>query len=230
MKKFFYLSAIFAFAALLSSCNSDEDSYHMFSVDSDLGKTTYPDVFVDQSIDTLRIHTTDSFEANTNCDWLSFGETNSATISKKVNYAYGSIATFNLAIKFGVNNGDKARITYINFIANGRTTARGYKQWNCHNIFDPMPTFTDPETKTVAVFNKMVESTAPTDSIAFTLYDNATLSSDAEWLSAEQTTFAAGTHVVKLSIERNPTLAERAAKLTLRSENGGKSIINITQK
>ena len=67
--------------------------------------------------------------------------------------------------------------------------------------------------------------------VIFTTYaNNATLTSDAEWLTPVEENFAnAGRHVVNINCEANPTEVERSATLLLTS-NGITTPITITQE
>ena len=230
MKKFFTLSAIFATVALMSGCNDEEDSFHAIYINSDITTGNILPIYADQSGDTLRVQTTDSFEANADGGWVTFAETNSATISKAVNYAYGNVVTFKLGVKFSPNTSDATRYSNVIFKANGREAGVGYVQAHFHDILNPKGTYTDKITHKDIVFGKSVESTTMLDSIAFTLYDKATLSSDADWLTVRESSFEAGTHTVYLDIKPNDAITERTARLTLLSDNGAKSTIHITQK
>lgn len=230
MKKIFSLTAAFAVALGLGSCSSDEDTFHYFGIDSDLGSGVVQYVYADQSGDTIRVRTTDSFDASTDASWLRFAENGSSTLSKNVKYVYGGIESIKVPVVFDVNNSSERRVTAVDFVANGHRSTMVYVQLYYHRILTPAPTFTNEDLREGAVFSKVVESSTTTDSIAFTLYDNATLSSSDEWLSVPEQSYAAGTHTVYFNMEPNNTLTDRTAHITLRSANGAKSVINITQK
>ncbi|GAY29995.1 kinase suppressor of Ras 2-like [Prevotella sp. MGM2] len=76
----------------------------------------------------------------------------------------------------------------------------------------------------------LLNAQAKTDTaIVFTVYqDNATLSSSETWAVPETTTFSAGRHNVRISLEPNPTTSSRTATLTLTSA-GVNTPISIIQ-
>ena len=229
MKKIFSLTAAVACAVLLSGCNDKDSDYHSFGLTSSISNEGIVMVYSDQPGDVLTVQSTDSWKANTGCDWLMFTESGSSTAERHIDYAYGSAETAMLPLTFAANNTGSVRVAAIRFTANGREAGIQYVQLYFMNVTDPAPSYTDASRFAGATFTKEVEASATSATIAFTLQSAATLASDQNWLTLSETSFAAGEHEVTLTLDPNTTGADRFANLTLLSSTGAKTMITVKQ-
>ena len=172
-------------------------------------------LYADQTMDTTLIYSLDSWQATKEGDWF-------------------SITPENFEVKPGVSIFNKMTFTTTpNTTGKGRTglvTIHAYHtisqslyQTPWLNITYPFAQYTEGEDHTFATrkatFRLSLLSSATASQLRFTTYaENASLTSDAEWVTPEKTIFLApNSYEVKLTIQPNKSKDARSAQLTLTS-------------
>ena len=234
MKTLHFLSYI-CIACLCTACYDGDDSFHYLSI------PTKSVVYADQTTDTLNIISSDSWTASQKANWLSMEydkyENKSASGASKM-----------VPLILQPNTTGQVRGTYIKVTSNKKSLSRSKVQVYWMNIIRPQAQYTgethnagawtmsDNISELKASFNHTDSISVERDSIMFFLYDkSATVQSDADWITLENTEFTrpAG-DIVRLKkayykLSRNTTNANRTATLTITSSNGVSTPITITQ-
>lgn len=215
MKKLF-------FAALavcgMAACNSDSETHIVQFINGT------PNLYADQSIDTLYVYATDSWTATSSATWLTIDKG-----SESLTIPAGSAAFSKMALTAAPNTTGALRTAYIQASS---PSASGYyvvSQAYWLNVTRPTAVY-DSELKK-ATFGHSITWNTLGDTIAFQNYtDGATLTSDASWIQPQTTaTYDAGEHTVYFTVEQNATGADRTATLTLTSA-GVSTPITVVQK
>ena len=232
MKKIALLATVVA--ALFTSCSeSGEYEFHQtyFTPQEPNGKILY----ADQVSDSTRVISYDPWTAsayfNNGTDaWFSITPT-------ECNFTAGEqFASMRINIQGAVNNTGKIRSGHI-VVKSYDTVGMLVRQTTWLNIIRPFGEVENydatgnllPEEDRKMTFAGSTIATENQFEIEFAVYaDGATLSSDAEWLVPETTTFNAGKHVVAIVAQENLATQPRTATLTLTS-NGISTPITITQ-
>lgn len=219
--------------ALFTSCSESEYEFHQtyFTPQEPNGKILY----ADQVSDSTRVISYDPWTAstyfNTGTDaWFSITPT-------ECNFKAGEqFASMRVNIQGSVNNTGKIRSGHI-VVKSYDTVGMPVKQTTWLNIIRPFGEVEKydatgnllPEENRKMTFKGQTIATANQFEIEFMVYsDDATLTSDAEWLIPATTTFNAGRHVVAIVAQENFATQPRTATLTL-SSNGISTPITITQ-
>ena len=231
MKKAFSLIALCA--GLFISCDESEYEVHQtyFNPTSPQGKTLY----ADQTVDSVRIISYDPWTAQTNFTgdaWFTITPT-------QCNFVQGeNISNTRLDITATPNNSGKIRggIIAVNSYYN---IGMSVYQMSWLNIHYPIGRLVTVDNKgnelqredQYCVFEGTVSDKKNQFEIIFTTYNaNATLSSDAEWLTFEKTDIeTAGDHTIIVTCEENPLNEVRTNNIYLTS-NGITTPITISQE
>lgn len=214
-----------------AACTESSYEYHQtyFYPQQPGGKMMY----ADQTLDSTRVISYDSWTAQTTADWLSL-----TPAEQNIPAGYGMNTLVKLTC--APNTTGETRHSAILLKSFGSLAMDVY-QTAWLNIIWPTATYTNkPEAagdaSTGTVMDKQVSfvTTLSADStsmkVKFRVYaDGATLQSNASWLVHKDTVYAAGTHEALLSVEPNAFAVSRTATLTL-SSNGVSTPIKVTQK
>ena len=225
MKKTLF-SLLASLTLLVASCNNDPYEVHQsfFFPQKPEGMITY----ADQTMDTIRLYSLDTWTASTSQSWCSVSP-------DKYQIRNDSLVLNTLmTITNEVNTSGARRVGYIQvktFTDLGMRVVQN--AWLNISRPEPMYSTTPEDNMDNLPANKvyfLLNAQAKTDTaIVFTVYqDNATLSSSETWAVPETTTFSAGRHNVRISLEPNPTTSSRTATLTLTSA-GVNTPISIIQ-
>lgn len=229
-------------ALLLASCDNDGGEYHttyFYPMDTN-AITSY----ADQTLDSTRVVSTDSWTLNNATDWCTItcdGKSTPLTVTIPQGYMMSSLLLFNLT----PNTTGSIRTNRIDIVSTyGKigTISKSVAQYPFLNITTPaVKATTDNSTAgastTTYTFNLNITAAGKTSSgatptIAFTVYSNdATLTTtDDSWITLSKTSgfTRASAQSVEITASTNTTGAERTATLTLTS-NGVSTPITITQ-
>lgn len=232
MKKI--LLAAFALFSVVSlqSCIDDEAGNHGTMI-YNRNNSSYTELFADQILDSLHVVSYDSWTAS-----LNFGNDKEEwfTVSDlKCNVPADYIVTQSVIINAKPNTTGKTRVAAFvvrsSYPEYGDLSTLVY-QYGWLNVSVPVPSYEkQPDDSYVPKFEAEL---APTDNIALlacTVYGEATLTSDADWLTVqnEDKTLSVGAHGLKLVVAPNNTNEARAAHVTLTS-NGVSTVVTYTQK
>ena len=227
MKKNLFLASLALLTSVaFTSCDND-DTMERHTLQFYPIKAAGMKAYADQTVDTIRVIASDSWQLTSSADWLTCDKTNEQI---PVGKTYSTL----LHLQYTANNTGKARRGYISVKGYGQI-AMPVAQYYWLNIISPAPVntnYSQPDNleQAVITFPLGLEPTEADTAVTFTVYaDGATLTSSADWAQVETQSFNAGKHRVALHVDANHTGAERLATLTLTS-NGVRSQIALTQK
>ena len=172
-------------------------------------------LYADQTMDTTLIYSLDSWQATKEGDWFSI-KPESFEVRPGV-----SIFT-KMTFTTTPNTTGKGRTGLVTIHAY-HTISQSLYQTPWLNITYPFAQYTKGEDHTFATrkatFRMALLSSATSSQVRFTTYaENATLTSNAEWVTPEKTIFLApNNYEVKLTIQPNKSKDPRTAQLTLTS-------------
>ncbi|MGN1214224.1 MAG: hypothetical protein ACI4TR_04945, partial [Bacteroidaceae bacterium] len=185
--------------------------------------------YADQKSDSLEIYTTDSWETNTNCNWMVFKETASAIASGEVKYVYGIEYLFTRCMWFGANTTGSDRETVVTAKANKKQVSLVVRQCYHLNVTNPQKAASGLVNSEYD-FSKTLNANETSSPLAFTLYADATLKTETPWIGVSNETFKAGDNSTEITLQTNNTGEKRTGKVTLKSETGASTDIYIIQK
>ena len=229
MKKIVSILALLMGAfAFFASCSDDPDS-HTIGVRSVTSNSNLVSYYADQTHDSVNVVSTDSWVANTNCDWINFKQTARPTINYHINYVYGQALTKSECIVINPNTTGQDRTTAITVEANNRTVALQVKQLGNLNITKPARNMTGG----TDLFVTKLQRGAGAVKIAFTVYNDAILTTENSWLHVLDNDFA-GTRFgqqfeATINYDANATGAERRGAVKLVSVTGATTEIAVVQ-
>ena len=226
MKKLFLGLLITALA--LTSCDNGSDySYEELGI--------YPVVegpyvvYPDQEVDSFTLVSSRSWKATVEGEWIILDPAYSYRQT-----ASQEIKTLVCPIYFNTNTTGDVRIGYLKVDGNKRRVGRMYMQTYWLNITLPQVTFasgTTTEDYKGANFQLNATKDEVTKNIEFNIYaEQATLTTEADWVTLPQNKFESGNHKLEITLEPNTTGAERKAVLRLSTSNGISTDIVLTQK
>lgn len=234
MKKIL-LSALMVCASGLTfqSCIEDNEN-HGTSIYNSLGTMAPTELFADQTLDSLHIVSYDSWTARTEGgDWFEISD-------KQCKVPAGYIVTQTMLIKTTPNTTGKLRVGSVvvqsDYSEYGPLSTSIY-QCPWLNISAPVAQYEQVEDKAtgekyvVAKFEAPINAADNYALLACTVYADATLTSDAEWLSVQNAdqTLKPGNYGIKFVVTPNNNAEDRVAHVTLTS-NGVSSVVTYTQK
>lgn len=172
-------------------------------------------LYADQTMDTTLIYSLDSWQATKEGDWFSITP---ESFEVRPGVSIFTKMTFTTT----PNTTGKGRTGLVTIHAY-HTISQSLYQTPWLNITYPFAQYTKGEDHTFATrkatFRMALLSSATSSQVRFTTYaENATLTSDAEWVTPEKTIFLApNSYEVKLTIQPNKSKDARSAQLTLTS-------------
>ena len=172
-------------------------------------------LYADQTMDTTLIYSLDSWQATKEGDWFSITP---ESFEVRPGVSIFTKMTFTTT----PNTTGKGRTGLVTIHAY-HTISQSLYQTPWLNITYPFAQYTKGEDHTFATrkatFRMALLSSATSSQVRFTTYaENATLTSNAEWVTPEKTIFLApNSYEVKLTIQPNKSKAPRSAQLTLTS-------------
>lgn len=229
MKRFFYLAMLMvATVCLNSACSSDDPDYHTLRANA-LSATSYPVVYyADQTLDSIKISSTDSWTSNTDCNWIKYKKTNSKTTSGNAKYNYGTEYLFTEAIEITPNTTGDTRTTTIKFDANNRNIGLIISQMPHLDITEPAKTPVSPGSNKYE-FVKSVKAGETSATISFNIHADVTLQSSVAWISVSPEVYHKDTKTVSITIEPNTTGIERQGNVVIKSATGATTAVVIKQ-
>ena len=222
-----YLTLAAAAGVALASCDGGEDEQHYTAVEKQ-----YVETFADQSKDSLRVLSYDTWTLNNQADWLTvYCGTQKNEITQKVPANTQVLTTIYFALQ--PNTTGQTRYSQIQISSSyGGTIASQLMQYPFLNVQRPAPV-TDSSTRATTFTYEVAAKPVTSPYIVFAVYaDGATLtSSDESWLKPEKTSgFNTGEKsTVTVSVAENTASEARAATLTLTSA-GVSTPITFKQK
>lgn len=234
MKKFLYAAlALTLTTATLQSCLGGDNENHGTQI-YNRGNMGMTELYADQTLDSIHIVSYDSWTARTaNAEWFEISD-------KQCKVPAGYIVTQTVLIKTTPNTTGKLRVgtIYIDseYSEYGPLSTNVY-QCPWLNITVPVLQVEQLEDKATGEKYSAAKFEAPIGAadnyalLACTVYADATLTSDANWLSVnnEDQTLKPGNYGIKFVVSPNNDSAERVAHVTLTS-NGVSNVITYTQK
>jgi len=222
MKKLvrFLMCGIVAFVAV--SCDEgrseENDILAIYPLMSD-----YHVVYADQTVDTVTIFSTRDWDASLSASWISMDAWD----------MYGKVAANaydakKVPVYFTENETDAVRYGALQINSNGKTVGHPFMQTYWLNIEEPEGMYTNDKT-IKATFTEVIKKDETKATLAFTLYTNGTLSSDAAWANPDSTSFDAGYTETSVTCEANETGQLRTANLTLKTASGISTVIKLLQ-
>lgn len=172
-------------------------------------------LYADQTMDTTLIYSLDSWQATKEGDWFSITP---ESFEVRPGVSIFTKMTFTTT----PNTTGKGRTGLVTIHAY-HTISQSLYQTPWLNITYPFAQYTKGEDHTFATrkatFRMALLSSATSSQVRFTTYaENATLTSNAEWVTPEKTIFLApNNYEVKLTIQPNKSKGPRTAQLTLTS-------------
>lgn len=230
MKKILPILALFA--CTFASCDDSEYEVHQtyFTPTSPQGKILY----ADQTADSVRVISYDPWTSNLDFEseeWFTITPTKCDFVNSQ------NVSNTRLDITASPNNTNKIREGLI-AINSYYSIGMSVYQMSWLNIQSPIGrTITTDENgeplnskEQYCIFEGSVSDKKNQFDIVFTTYaQEASLSTEAEWITLSNDTFAAGTHTVTTICEANPLKEERIAHIKLTS-NGITTPITIYQE
>lgn len=216
----------------LQSCTGENEN-HGTSIYNNYRTPQPTELYADQTLDSIYVVSYDSWSATVKPvdggDWLT-----ATPDACKVPAGY--IVSQSVYLRMTPNNTGKVRSAM--FLVDSSYPKYGTLQTNIFhypwlNITVPVPEFKKPEGSddVEAVFAQKLQATENSALMAFAVFSDATLTSDAEWLSisAEDKAVKPGSYGMKFVVTPNNTSEARVAHVTLTS-NGVSNVVTYTQE
>lgn len=232
MKKIALAAIALLSITALQSCLGGENENHGTAV-YHRNANDFTEMFADQTVDSLHVMSYDSWTATIDGGadgaWFTISD---SKCTVPVNY----IVTQSIIVTTTPNTTGKTRVGMIKFDTDYKeygVLSAGVIQYGWLNITAPIPTLEkDKDTnENHIVFSSELNAADNYALLACRVYANATLKSDADWLSVpnEVQTLAPGEHGIRFVVTPNNSGGERIAHVTLTS-NGVSNVITYTQK
>lgn len=224
-----------AAALALTSCSEATNEYHstqFYPVTTD-GIVAY----ADQTTDSTRVISYDSWTLNNTADWFDVSIQGGSKNNISVTIPAGYVASTRLDLTFQPNTTGKVRQSQLAAISaydKIGTVSTPVTQHPYLNISYPAP-YKETSSATTPTFSLNLSSSKSayplTTYTTFTVYSSdATLTSSADWITPEKTSgFTASVkQKINITVQANTTGQARTATLTLTS-NGISSVITVNQ-
>ncbi len=192
-------------------------------------------VYADQTVDSFTIVSVSSWKATVDGQGASLDPLKSSMTQSGT-----KVEAHTMPIYFTPNTDSTLRNSLLKATNSKHTVARSYVQTYWLNIVEPTVAFSGSTRMAYipggssyqgAYFLKETAKDSTSAQIVFTIYDKeATLSTDADWITPKEQHFESGMHTVKLEFEANNTGKERTAVYKLSTLNGISNDITIRQK
>lgn len=229
MKQKTFLYAIVAMATMLASCAKDPERHEL--------QMLYPSTayhYADETSDSLQFLTFDSWRASVDeTEWISIVGDNSGN----VNYDYYTRLLVTVGVEMQPNLSSVTRRGYVRVTSYKYESYASYIQYGFLNVTRPdytAKTFMSEYSSVPRTVEFCLTDSAAwlVDSLSFTTQKAWTLTlknqADSEWITAEETSGAAGHHCVTLNMTENTVPEERKATFVL-SSSGVNTEITVCQ-
>ena len=223
-------SSVWLLAAMLgfASCSGDkETTYDELGISPLVAGPVI--VYADQTTDTFTIVSVSSWKAEVEGEGVSLDPFNSSKSQSGT-----KVESHNCPIFFTANTTGNVRSSLLKVSNERHTVGRSYLQTYWLNITLPTVAFTGTTSDNSyqgAYFSKEVAKDSVSTQLMFTIYaPEATLTTDAEWITPKEQHFSKGLHTVKLDFSANEGKEDRKAVYTLTTSNGISNDITVIQK
>lgn len=232
MKKIALAAVALLSMVSLQSCINDEVGNHGTMI-YNRNNSSYTELYADQTVDSLHIVSYDSWTASikyadTKDEWFTISD-------YKCNVPVDYIVTQSVIVNAQPNTTGKTRVAAIvvksSYPEYGDLSTLVY-QYAWHNITVPVPSFEkQPDDSYAPKFEAELAASNNTALMACAVFAEATLTSDADWLSIqnEDKVLSVGSHGLTFVVSPNTTAEERTAHVTLTS-NGVSTVVTYKQK
>lgn len=230
--KLFRYPALILLAAVwtLCACSDSENTYHSLSITSASTSSDYALLYADQQTDVLNVRSTDNWTASTTNTWISFPPAGTNSISQGPTYNISSDSTYSTTINIQPNTTGDTRLGVVRVETNKHHVGLPVYQVGYLNITSITPVFSDPTNHTGASFTLTAMAGETYVSFSFHLYQSATITSSASWVTPEADNYSHGDNTAQLTLEPNTTGQSRTATITLTSICGARTDITLTQQ
>lgn len=213
-----------------SACSDSENTFHTLAITAASTSSDYALVYADQQTDVLKVRSTDNWTASTAATWISFPPAGTNSISQGPTYNASSDSTYSATINIQPNTTGETRLGAVRVETNKHHVAMPVYQVAYINITSITPVFSDPTNRTGASFALTALAAETSVSISFHLYQSATLTASADWVTVETAQYSHGDNTAQLTLEPNTTGQSRTATITLTSSCGVRTDITLTQQ
>lgn len=196
------------------------------------GNNSITEMYADQTVDSLHVISYDSWTSS--IESILGGDWCTTSVSKCEVPAY-YVVTQSVIINTTPNTTGLSRVAMFNVRSSWVDASiinTPIYQYGWLNISTPMVSFTSKDIKDAkAEFKHDLKADATAAPLAFYVFGEASLTSDAEWLTIPESVkkVEPGSHGVQLTVTPNNTASDRVANVTLTS-NGVSNVITYTQK
>lgn len=230
MKKLpLFLALTLCASVFLAGCSKDDPDMHTLNIRAVSSDSNPIGYYADQTSDSVEVVSTDSWNANTNCDWIKFRQTALSTVGYKFAYVYGQALSKKERIVLDANTTGEDRMTTINVEANGKKVGLVVKQLGHLNVTEPAKS----QTVNTPLFVMRLNGGAASAKVAFTVYDRTRITTEDTWITVSGDVFEGTCKGVafetSVSLASNTTGVERTGKVTLVSATGAKTDIEVVQ-
>lgn len=224
-----YLLLVVVAITIAASCSDSENTYHYLNVTSVSTSSSYALLYADQRSDILRITASDDWTASAQVQWMSFAESGASTLEHKVTNVYAADTLYSARVSVQPNLTDSTRAGYIRVSTYKYNVGLPVYQVGYLNITSITPTFSDPTSHNGVAFALTTQAADTQETLSFYIYQAATLSADADWVTIDNSRYQAGQNTATLTLQPNTTGQSRTATLTLRSDCGALTTVSLTQ-
>lgn len=214
--------------SFLSSCVKDPERHQLIPIESPFI------LYADQTSDSLRFYTFDSWSVTPEADWITIEGDSHA----KINYDYNKRYLCNVLVSFKPNTTGRTRYSSVLVESYDYSYSAPFVQLGMLDVTRPVytaDTWVDEPSKIpdVAYFILTDSANWTSDSICFNVRNKWRLEfadgNEPDWLSLEKTADLPGKHNVKLTLSEN-TDTENGREAKLRLTSGAVSnIITVRQ-
>lgn len=231
MKQITYFLLILLGAVMVfSSCSDSENTYHTLGITSASTSSDYALLYADQPTDVIKINSTDNWTASTIATWISFPPAGTNSISQGPTYKNSSDSTYSATINIQPNTTGSTRLGVVRVETNKHHVGLPVYQVGYLNITSITPAFSDPANRNGASFALTALQEEASVSVSFYIYQPATITTSAEWVTVETEHYSAGNNTAQFILEPNTTGQSRTATLTITSSCGAHTNITLTQQ
>lgn len=218
MKKTRILLSACSLLLLLASCTSEPENHQLTPVESSFV------LYADQTIDSLRFYTFDSWSVTSQADWIKVEEPSHAEVS----YNYASLYLWRVFVSIDPNTTGRTRSGYVRVKSYDYSYTSPFVQLGLLNVSHPFWTpdsWLDEQSFIPEVAHYTLTDSAhwTTDSICFTVENDWNLAfvgeTPPDWLSLDKSGSSPGSYKVNLTLTEN-TDTENGREATLRLTSG----------
>ncbi len=231
MRRLTYLVFVMIGVALMTtSCSDSENTYHALRVISASTSSDYAQLYADQQTDILKVYSTDQWSATTNADWVWFSSSGTNSITHGATYITNRDSIYNTTINVQANTTGSTRVGVVRFSTNKHNVVLPVYQVGYLNITSITPVFSDPTNHNGVSFTLTAKANETSATVSFYIYQSATITASADWVSIPNERFLSGTNTAELVLEPNTTGQSRTATISIVSDGGPTTNITLTQQ